>query len=53
MGGFFGVASSGFGAYGAYRPMSFNGFSGVKFPFDVLYKFKSIDRYGKVLDANR
>ncbi|NHI91941.1 MAG: PH domain-containing protein [Candidatus Lokiarchaeota archaeon] len=43
----------GSGSSGGMGPTSFNQFTGVKFPFDVLYKFKSIDRYGKVLDANR
>ena len=51
--GIFGLISGSGMGYGGTGSQSFNGFSGVKFPFDILYKFKSIDRYGKVLDANR
>ena len=51
--GIFGLILGGGTGNAGTSAQSFNAFSGVKFPFDILYKFKSIDRYGKVLDANR
>ncbi|MHA1783812.1 MAG: PH domain-containing protein [Candidatus Helarchaeota archaeon] len=53
-GGFGSFSAFGTGsASNAYRPITFTGLMGVKNPFEILYKFKSIDRFGKVLNANR
>ena len=35
---------------GAIQGIAFSGFTGVKSPFDIAHKFKSIDKFGKIMN---